>query len=167
MLAFWLVALPVVAAEYKWGEVTKAASFCERDGAGAATFDGKMWLLGGWADDPAGGSAHVGYNDVWNTTDGLNWTRVRKNSPKNPGIWEGRHCGGYVVFHDKMWIVGGDPLLKHYQNEVWSSADGVSWRKDATAPWAPRQYHSVAALTTRPPIRCGRSTTKSGVPQTE
>ena len=97
MLVCWLVTLPAVAVEYKWVQVTKAAIFCERDGAGAATYNSKMWLLGGWADNPAGGPGHVGYNDVWNSTDGLNWTRVRENTPNTRGVWEGRHCGGYVV----------------------------------------------------------------------
>ena len=42
--------------------------------------------------------------------------------------WEGRHTAGYAVFHDRMWIVGGDPLQGHYQPDVWSSADGKTWR---------------------------------------
>ena len=34
-LVFWLVSLPAVAVEYRWTQVTKAARFSERDGAGA------------------------------------------------------------------------------------------------------------------------------------
>ena len=144
-LVCWLVSLPAVAVEYTWTQVTKAAVFSERDGAGAATYNGKMWLLGGWADDPAGGSAHVGYNDVWNTTDGLNWTQVRPNTPNTSSVWDGRHCGGYVVFNNKMWIVGGDPLLKHYQNDVWNSADGVDWQQvTANAPQIPQAPRRLA-----------------------
>jgi hypothetical protein len=142
ILAFWLASLSAVAAEYQWTEVTKAAAFNERDGAGAATYRGKMWLLGGWGDDPEGGPRHVGYNDVWNSTDGWTWTQIRPNTLTAAGIWEGRHCGGYVVFHDKLWVVGGDPLLKHYQNDVWSSADGVTWEQaTAKAPWGQRNLH--------------------------
>ena len=138
-LMLLLVSLPGIAAEYKWTKVTDAAAFCPRDGAGAATYQGKMWILGGWGDDPAGGSAHVGFNDVWNSTDGLTWTQVRPITPGDRTIWEGRHCGGYVVFDDKMWIVGGDPLLKHYQADVWNSTDGVKWTQaTADAPWGQR-----------------------------
>ncbi len=141
-LAFWLVSVSVVAAEYKWTEVTKAAAFCQRDGAGAATYRGKMWLLGGWGDDPEGGPRHVGFNDVWNTTDGLRWTQIRPHTLSGTGVWEGRHCGGYVVFADQMWIVGGDPLLKHYQNDVWNSTDGIAWQQaTANAPWGQRNLH--------------------------
>ena len=134
--------VPSIAAEYKWTHVAEHAPFCERDGAGAAVYGGKMWLLGGWADDPAGGSSHVGYNDVWKSTDGLKWIPVRPNTPNNRDVWEGRHCGGYAVFDNRMWIVGGDPLLKHYQNDVWSSTDGVHWRQaTANAEWGKRNMH--------------------------
>ena len=42
--------------------------------------------------------------------------------------WEGRHTAGYVVFKNRMWIVGGDPIQKHYQNDVWSSENGKNWQ---------------------------------------
>ncbi len=140
--ACWLSTTAAAVAEYRWTEVTKAATFCNRDGAGAVTFNHRMWILGGWADDPAGGKAHVGYNDVWSSTDGLRWTQVRPNTPNNAGVWDVRHCGGYVVFNNRMWIVGGDPLLKHYQPDVWSSTDGATWvRATANAPWGQRHLH--------------------------
>jgi hypothetical protein len=37
-----------MAAPYRWELVTLTAPFAPRDGAGALTYDGKMWLLGGW-----------------------------------------------------------------------------------------------------------------------
>ena len=33
---------------YRWTCVTGSAPFAPRDGAGALSFDGRMWLLGGW-----------------------------------------------------------------------------------------------------------------------
>jgi hypothetical protein len=134
-----LICLPAVAVQYQWTQVTSSAAFSRRDGAGGVTYDGKMWLLGGWL------SGSTTYNDVWNSTDGLNWTRVRLNtpyptSPPYPtNIWEGRHCGGYAVFNNKMWIAGGDPNQGHYQPGVWSSSDGVTWTQTtANAPWGQR-----------------------------
>jgi hypothetical protein len=139
ILMLCLAVRPVTAAEYRWTLVKKTAAFSPRDGAGGVAYAGKMWILGGWSDNPAGGPGHVGYNDVWNSTDGLTWTRVRPNTPGDPKVWEGRHCGGYLVFDDKMWIVGGDPLLKHYQGDVWSSTDGANWTQaTANAPWGQR-----------------------------
>jgi hypothetical protein len=38
-----------------------------------------------------------------------------------------------------MWIVGGDCNQQHYQNDVWSSADGIHWDLvNSNVPWAPR-----------------------------
>src|SRR5206468_4221373 len=34
--------------EYVWEQVTAKAPFAPRDGAGALTFQGRMWFLGGW-----------------------------------------------------------------------------------------------------------------------
>jgi hypothetical protein len=142
VVAVWLFSVVAQAAEYKWVQVTRAAAFSKRDGAGAVTYQGKMWVLGGWSDPPGGGAGHVSYNDVWNSGDGLNWMRVRPNTPNTPAVWDGRHCGGYVVFKDRMWIVGGDCLLKHYQSDVWSSSDGVHWTQaTANAPWGQRNLH--------------------------
>jgi hypothetical protein len=37
-----------------------------------------------------------------------------------------------------------------FSNDVWSSADGITWRCDCEdAPWAPRRYHSVAVYDDR------------------
>lgn len=142
MAVFCLVSSSAVAAEYTWTHVTDAAAFSKRDGAGAVTYNNRMWILGGWSDPPQGGSGHVGYNDVWNSDNGLEWVQVRPNTPGTPTVWDGRHCGGYVVFYDKMWIVGGDPLLKHFQADVWSSSDGVQWTQaTANAPWGQRNMH--------------------------
>ncbi len=33
---------------YEWVNVTNAAAYAPRDGAGALVFKDKMWLLGGW-----------------------------------------------------------------------------------------------------------------------
>ena len=55
--------------------------------------------------------------------------------------WEGRHTAGYVVFKDKMWIVGGDVNQGHYHFDVWNSADGKTWtyvNKGKPVPWGPR-----------------------------
>jgi hypothetical protein len=139
---------PACRSGFRWTQMTSAAAFSERDGAGAATYNGKMYLLGGWADDPGGGGFHIGYNDVWSSTNGANWTLVRPNTPGDASVWEGRHTAGYVVFNNKMWVVGGDPLngyytpplyQGHYQPDVWSSNDGVNWTQaTANAPWGQR-----------------------------
>ena len=56
-------------------------------------------------------------------------------------------CGSAVFsLQDRIWIVGGGACdYSQVYNEVWSSADGVSWSKsDAPAQWSPRMWPCVA-----------------------
>src|SRR5579863_1082826 len=114
--------------------------FLPRDGAGPLTFNGKMWLLGGWNPimQPDTNS------EVWSSPDGVNWTFV------TVAPWERRHDAGYVVFNNRMWIVGGDKNTGHYQNDVWSSADGITWElMTDTVPWANRATQYVLVFNDR------------------
>ena len=91
----------------EWVRVTEAAAFSPRDTAEDCVFDGKMWISNGYYH---GG---VLTRDLWNTTDGVNWTRVSEATPYD----------GYsemVAYDEKMWAVKGS---------VWRSSDGVSWEQ--------------------------------------
>jgi hypothetical protein len=135
------------AAEYHWVKVTMKAAFAPRDGAGALSFQGRMWLLGGWNPHKKKHFPMVCNNEVWSSADGLDWVLEKPNTFLNAefdsaGDWEGRHTAGYAVYGNKMWIVGGDANQRHYQDDVWNSADGKSWRRvSANVPWAPRVLH--------------------------
>lgn len=131
--------------DYRWIQVTAHAPFAARDGAGALSFRGRLWLLGGWNPaDPVHFPTHCN-SEVWSSTDGADWTLGLRQAP-----WEERHTAGYVVHHDRMWIVGGDAIQKHYQNDVWSSADGIRWEQATDrVPWAPRVLHLTAAFAER------------------
>ena len=55
-----------------------------------------------------------------------------------------RHVSGYVVYKDKMWIVGGDANQGYHMFDVWNSADGRKWNyvnKKKPVPWGPRALH--------------------------
>ena len=103
--------------------------------------------MGGQSLPQFGPATEVFYNDVWNSEDGANWTRVAEHAPWTPrGM-----IGGSAVFKGRMWLLGGGtydtpttPQRKFF-NEVWSSADGANWQRHVEfAPWEPRQYHEVA-----------------------
>jgi len=128
-------------AAYRWTPVTLKAPFAGRDGAGAVVFKDRMWLLGGWNPGDRVHFPKVCNSEVWSSRDGLDWKLEVREAP-----WEGRHTAGYVIHDGKMWIVGGDAILRHYQNDVWSSADGVQWtRVTDRAPWCPRVLHHTLA----------------------
>jgi hypothetical protein len=61
--------------------------------------------------------------------------------------------GGRAVKDGRMWLIGGGTYQtpgrpgRTYANDVWSSADGSSWKcHTADAPWEPRAYHDVAVF---------------------
>lgn len=142
------------APRYEWTCVTPNAQFAPRDGAGALVHRGAMWLIGGWNPHDRIHFPKTCTNDVWRSTDGETWTLVKPNTYGTESFdaerdWEGRHTAGYVVFQDKMWIIGGDPIQGHYQNDVWHSEDGVTWthvNKGYELPWGPRVLHYTVAF---------------------
>lgn len=137
------------APNYKWINVTQKAAYAPRDGAGALVFKGKMWLLGGWNPSDKVHFPRICNNEVWNSKDGANWTLVKPNTFLDKKFdstkdWEGRHTAGYVVYKNKMWIIGGDANQGHIHNDVWNSADGKTWNyvnKNRNVPWGPRVLH--------------------------
>lgn len=129
----------------------------------SVVFKGKIWMLGGAALDPNYSSSEYpdNYryqmsNQVWNSVDGKNWTRVT-----DPVPWTGRCKAACVVFDDKMWIMGGEtdegyemwdsefhdyPQVEYYgsdNNEVWFTSDGIHWHYDRSdVAWEARHGQS-------------------------
>jgi hypothetical protein len=142
------------APEYEWIQVTTNAPFAPRDGAGALVFNKKMWLLGGWNPRDKKSFPRTCNNEVWNSADGALWSLVKPNTFLDANFdatkdWEGRHTAGYVVLKNKMWIVGGDAIQRHYPSDVWNSANGKTWtwvNQGQPAPWGPRVLHYTVAF---------------------
>lgn len=112
-------------------------------------FDGRIWVMGGQTIPNFADADEVFHNDVWNSDDGVNWTRVAEHAP-----WVPRGMiGGAAVHDNRMWILGGGTYdtpttpMRNFYSDVWSSDDGINWEQHtAHAPWTPRQYHEVAAF---------------------
>ncbi len=147
--------LPVLAADavpaYEWVNVTRNAEFAPRDGAGALSYHGRMWFIGGWNPIETWREffPRICNNEVWSSPNGTEWTLVKPNTFLDQTFdasadWEGRHTAGYAVYRDRMWIIGGDVNQGHYQNDVWNSEDGKTWafvNCDKPLPWGPRALH--------------------------
>src|SRR5437016_4526393 len=92
-----------------------------------------MWVIGG-----IGSSI---YNDIWSSVDGVTWT-LENGSPAFSTRF-GHNC---LVYNNRMWVSGGyhstNPAA-NADNEVWSSADGITWTQENASPvFAPRGYPS-------------------------
>jgi hypothetical protein len=112
-------------------------AFHPKDGAALQSFNGRLWLIGGW--NPY--STPTTDNQIWSSVDAIDWRR----SPTPP--WEGRHTGGCLVHDGALWLLGGDKSRGHYQNEVWRSPDGEQWELVSTQlPWADRVLIMTASF---------------------
>jgi outer membrane protein assembly factor BamB len=121
-----------------WTRATAHAGWSAREGHTSVVFDDKMWVLGGWL----GGWGHAGdKNDVWYSTDGVNWTQATASA-----AWSEREGHTSVVFDNRMWVIGGGYHWYSdycYLHDVWYSTDGVSWtRATSSAGWSGRCGHT-------------------------
>jgi len=105
-----------------------------RHTAGYAVHDGRMWIVGGDANQ-----GHY-QSDVWSSDDGENWVQVLDDAP-----WGPRVLHYTVAFHGAIWLMGGQtipqfaPAGERFYADVWRTEDGVAWEKVADdLPWAPR-----------------------------
>ena len=144
-------------ARYEWININEEAPFSPRDGAGALVFSGRMWLLGGYNRSDKKNFPRICNNEVWSSKNGVDWSLEKPNTFGTMDFdpdsdWEGRHTAGYVVFRNKMWIIGGDANQGHYHYDVWNSSNGRVWdhvNKDRKVPWGPRALHHTLVFRDR------------------
>lgn len=121
-----------------WDQVTPAAQWSPRMGGGAVSFQGRLWLLGG---REGVSEKQTTKNDVWSSRDGKTWQLVTADAP-----WSPRAFLRSVVHDGRIWVIGGgdyQPPRTVAHNDVWSSADGIEWRREPDAPWGPRIWFSL------------------------
>jgi hypothetical protein len=119
-----------------WTQATSSASWSARDGHTTVVFNNKMWTIGGNTCDGPSYEGGIGYkNDVWYSIDGINWIQATSSAP-----WPARYTHTSVVFHDKLWVMGGQVSPAYSKiNDVWYSSDGVNWTQATdSAPWVAR-----------------------------
>ncbi|MCC7337326.1 MAG: hypothetical protein IT422_19735 [Pirellulaceae bacterium] len=91
-----------------WQQETADAPWHPRLWFSSAVYRDRMWVLGGWSNNPS-----TNWGDVWSSQDGKTWTEL-----KSDVIWKARHEHSAFVFQDKLWIAGGH--ARPLSNEVWS-----------------------------------------------
>lgn len=102
-----------------WEQVGASSSLPHVVFYAAASFKGSMWIAGGYNGDKA-------TSEIWNSQDGLVWTRVVERAP-----WSARSGGNIIVFRNKMFLLGGGVIDGPQVNDVWSSTDGITWAREA------------------------------------
>jgi hypothetical protein len=131
-----------------------------RAGLSAVVFKGKLWIMGGSQGDDAsiGGCGRTVFNDVWYSSDGIEWHDATADVDKNDPdlIWRPRAGAAAVVKGGWMYIIGGEQAFlpspinpAPYFNDVWRSKDGANWERvtgEGGADWSPRPGHGCSVL---------------------
>ncbi len=104
---------------------------------GACVHKGKLYVLGGQSRS----KLNSGLTDVWSSADGIFWEKIASNKK-----FLGKNISGTVVsYKNKIWVLGGGyykhpQVSRRWTNEVYSSPNGIDWRREPHPPWGGRQY---------------------------
>ncbi|MGB5808976.1 MAG: hypothetical protein WBG86_00525, partial [Polyangiales bacterium] len=115
-----------------WEQLTDDAPWDPRAGAVVVVKDDAMVLLGGedgFLCEPQPDCELPYFNDVWRSTDGIDWTLVTDAADWSPR--PGHQCA--VVF-DNIVCFGGFGLPENPM-DVWVSPDGATWNQVSDSPW--------------------------------
>jgi hypothetical protein len=120
----------------EWRRETAAAPWSPRAYHAAVVHGGKIWVLGGGNYTPK----YHAKNDVWSSSDGVNWEQVTGGAPWPPRIWFSA-----VAYRDRLWVLGGwsnNPPKN--RGDVWYSRDGKRWSQfPSRGGWKERHEHSA------------------------
>ena len=120
-----------------WTETNNAIpGFALRMCSNYAYADEKLIIYGG---EQCSGNP---LSDVWSSADGISWEHIA-DAP-----WSGRgmQLNSCVDDEGQIWMIGGsNETTRRPFNEVWKSADGITWTLvNASAPWNGRYWHTTA-----------------------
>lgn len=115
----------------KWKRVVEKVVWSPRLAGAIVVFKNRIWIFGGSVVDGEKEINPNSNNEVWSSTDGINWKQVKTNREQNWG-WGATP----VVFDDKLWLVGAN-RDGNFASAVLVSDDGVTWQAQS-APWSPR-----------------------------
>lgn len=125
-----------------WVEASGDAVYPRRRLFGGTAHDGKLWIAGGelalTQDLPGGGRWSFDTDDVWSSSNGVDWTQMTSYAPFFPGLHN------VTALNGKLWVVGGNDLSSP-RNDVWSSDDGATWVPSTTSSAVPARGDAAVA----------------------
>ncbi|WP_108125276.1 kelch repeat-containing protein [Saccharospirillum mangrovi] len=124
-----------------WTQRQVDADFPPRLAHTLAVFHQQLWVVGGFAPR--------NLNDAWSTRNGEDWQQHTAEAP-----FSGRQGHQAVAFDHRLWVIGGTEggttNLPSYQNDLWSSSDGLHWQRHLRhAAFSGRWSHQVVAFNQR------------------
>jgi hypothetical protein len=129
----------------RWTCATTNAPYGKRFAAAAASFDGKLWVMGGSTERTNTPPEKLykqftTFNDVWSSRDGAHWTRALEHAPWGPRMWVIP-----IVYDGRLWIIGGfDNIHRANLDDVWWTKDGTTWHQlETRTKFSPRHESTV------------------------
>ncbi len=93
-----------------WTTISSTSNLPNRFFYHPFVFENKIWIVGG--EDK-----NTKYADIWNSEDGITWTKQKENLPF------GKRSGSQIVtLNNTLFLL---------DNDVWRSIDGLNWEKVA------------------------------------
>ena len=92
----------------KWKEHSSEVAWPGRIWATATSYNGLLWIMGGFIAKPRGGT-----NDIWYSDDGRDWYPYLAAKP-----WPSRMAHSSIAFNDRLWVLAGSN--SDYFNDIWS-----------------------------------------------
>lgn len=96
-----------------------ANGFTPSNAHGVLSYNGYLWVIGPYAN----GTTRT--NEVWRSSDGVSWTKVRSDGDANG--FSKTHSHSVVVYNGYMYKLGGMNASGVNENSVYRSTDGVTW----------------------------------------
>jgi hypothetical protein len=128
-----------------WERICASAPFAPRTDFGVASFDGKVWVVGGYITTNT-------INDVWCSEDGAQWQNIAAHA-----AFSARSNAPLVCYHGRLWLFGGESTNESSGNEVWSTLDGGQWRFEGKANYSERRNAAVEVFGDRIWVFGGRN----------
>ena len=111
-----------------WKLITSGL-FEKRRNHSLIVFNDKMWLIGGI------NNSNEILSDIWNTTDGVHWNRVKSLNPLND-IGQNNS----VVFNNKIFVFKANG---NTNQAVWSSTNGENWHLETDNAFSARTHYKT------------------------
>lgn len=106
-----------------WSQVTNNADWSKRSYFNLLKFDNKLWIIGGIDPSSELSQNVVLLNDVWSSTDGINWTKITDQGP-----WENRGQPFATSQNGKMYLIGGHTHTAWtLHQDIWETSNGTNW----------------------------------------
>lgn len=102
-----------------WTKALDNATFSPRNGHKTIVYGNQLWLVGGGNTYD---SRVTKYNDVWNTTNGIDWYPMGTDEKLTEVV---NH--EMFIFKNSMWLAGG-----LYNDKIWKTDMGVFWKTPDT-----------------------------------